>query len=257
MYIPLAGVLFYHVNQMETIAYKILLIAGPVLTSVYWWENFVKEGDKDSIGVPRLARQMRKYRTKLMLYGNIWKMMLTILLPTAIYGISCNDGNACLKALYYKAASASLHSTIGHVELISAKSFGQCYEYLPLVTATIGALGGVVTFKVGKIACKIMAQVIGYSLPLVLSTPAAIGLILGMYGGILTSNADPKLCVLPFPQWVNSGAGDFFQSLIGEQWTLLVMYAAAFVSLILVTNHVWIPGKERLQTTDKYVIVYI
>ncbi|XP_052234766.1 chitin synthase chs-1-like isoform X1 [Dreissena polymorpha] len=249
------GVLFYHVSKMETVAYKILLIAGPILTSVYWWENFVKEGDKNSIGVAWMARQMRKYRTKLMLYGSIWKMILTILVPTAIYGISCNDGNACLKALYYKAASASLHSTIGHVELVSAKSFGNCYAYLPLVTATVGAIGGIVTFKVGKIACKIMAQVIGYSLPLVLSTPAAIGLILGMYGGVLTSNADPKLCVLPFPQWVhNFGAGDFFQSLIGTQWTLLVVYAVAFVSLVMVTNHVWIPGKERLQTTDKLFV---
>ncbi|WAR10593.1 CHS2-like protein [Mya arenaria] len=254
------GMWFYHVYQHfnNKWTYKIMLIVAPLFTSIHWWENFVHEGKKGSSGLRLLARKMRKYRTKLMLYSSFWKLCLTLLLPLALYGISCKDGEMCIKTLYYKADSATLHSSIGHIELQSSKNFGECSNYLPLVTAAIGVLAGVVAFKLGKVACKIMAQVVGYSLPLVLSTPATFAVILAMYSGFLTE--DSSGCYIPFPRWEDhhpnaSTAALYFDSMAdNEHWFMFGAALCGFFSLLLVTNHVWMPGKERLQRTDKLFV---
>ena len=256
MCIYFTGLWFYFVFHTydDRLGFKICLAVAPVLTSVHWWENYVHEGKTQALGIPRLARNVKKFRTKLMLYSNIWKMMLAIVTPIALFGINCNEGSECIDVLYFTRDRAILHSTIGEVELISEKKFNNCNSHLPLIVAAIGVLAGGMCFKIAKVGCKIMTQVMDYSLPLVLSTPAALGVVIAMYGGFITISADEVSCHLPFPSWSkDNGAADFFTLMIDDTNNLYLMGAAlcGFLSLVLVTNHIWMPGKERLQRTDK------
>lgn len=253
----------YHVyiefnKSYPSIQYVICLILAPIFTSIYWWENYIYEGKKQSYGIPKLARHMRKCRTKLTLYASVWKMVITLVLPTAIFGINCDNlSDSCSKTMYFKLDKATVHSGIGHVDLVSEKKFGECSHYLPLIVAAVGVLCSGVCFKVGKIACKIMTQIVDYSIPLVLSTPAALGLILGMYSGFVTTKDIG--CDIPFPFWAtDQGSSDYFGKLMDRDqlgiWLPVIAGLAGFISLLLVTNHVWTPGKERLQRTDKLFV---
>ena len=249
------GVWVYYVyNQsdkgFENVSYVICMIIAPIFTSIYWWENYVYEGRKSSIGIPKLARHMRKCRTKLTLYASVLKMILTIVTPIAIYGIKC--GSNCIDTLYFKDAFASLQSdSVGHIELNSKEDFGQCDNHLPLIVAAIGVLCSGICFKVGKVACKIMTQIVDYSLPLVLVTPATLCLIiLWMFDGLDLG------CEIPFPKWAkDQSSSKYFDNFtkMSDVWISIIAGVVGFVSLLLITNHVWTPGKERLQRTDKWV----
>lgn len=181
-------------------------------------------------------------------------MILTIIIPTVMYGIGCQNGEQCIDTLYYTRDTATLHSTIGHEELISEKDFNNCSNYLPLMVAAIGVLAGGVCFKLGKIACKIMTQIVDYSLPFALSTPVAMGVVLAMYDGFMTTPPDDVSCAIPFPRWSSRNvAAEYFQWFTDDSDNLLLLGAmlCGFLSFLLVTNHVWMPGKERLQRTDR------
>ena len=232
------------------------MIFAPLLISFTWWENYVHQGNRDSSGLPLFARSVRQRRTKLLLFTALWKLVLLIIVPLAISGIACEgDGSHCIKALYGTENEAKLSSNLITTTYDSEKIFGQhgnCSDYLPLLVAAVSIASSIVCFKCAKVACKIMAQVVDFSLPLVLSTPAAIGIVLGMYSGFITTNDG---CSLPFPQWNSSLGEDAAQyfSDMGDPWENVLFIIAGlvgFLSYLLVSNHIWLPGKTRLQRTD-------
>ena len=173
-------------------------------------------------------------------------------------GIACDQkGTVCIEALYDRTKNeARLYSSLLSFIFDTEKKFGKddkCYSFLPLLIATVSIFSSIVCFKTAKVACKIMTQVLDFSLPLVLSTPAAIGIVLGMYSGFLTTNSDG--CALPFPQWnttMTLGSAQYFGNVSNHWENLLPIIAGlvGFLSFLLVTNHIWLPGKVRLQRTD-------
>ena len=211
------------------------------------------QGKKGSSGLPLFARSIRQRRTKLLLFTALWKLILVIIIPLAISGIACaDDGSHCIKALYGTEREAKLSSNLFTTTYDNGKSFGNCSDYLPLLVATVSISSSIVCFKCSKVACKIMAQVVDFSLPLVLSTPAAIGVVLGMYSGFMTSNDG---CSLPFPHWnttLGKDAADYFNDMENHWENVLFIIAGlvGFLSYLLVSNHIWVPGKTRLQRTD-------
>ena len=232
------------------------LICAPIFVSATWWENYVHQGKKGSSGLPLFARSVRQRRTKLLLFTALWKLVLVIIIPLAMSGISCEgDGIHCIKALYGTENEMKLSSNLITTTFENEKIFGQngnCSDYLPLLVAAVSIIASIVCFKTAKVACKIMAQLVDFSLPLVLSTSAAIGVVLGMYSGFVTTNDG---CSLPFPHWNSTLTEDSAQyfSDIGNNWENVLPIVAGlvgFLSYLLVSNHIWLPGKTRLQRTD-------
>lgn len=185
-------------------------------------------------------------------------MVLTIALPTLMFSLRCEDGSACLEALYFRRNDEpiSLDTFFGTFTLVTEKTFGNCSNYLPVIIACFGVLSGVLCFKLGKIACKILTQVFDFSIPLVLSTPLSIVVVVAMYSGYMTTAEDAASCQLPFPEWVDGNTSEMLAERLrsAEAWKVISAIAAAvlsFISFLLVTNHVWKPGKERLQQTDR------
>ena len=257
-YYYVAGLWCYHIylsfndEFRDNIPFLVCLILAPIFVSATWWENYVYNGKRGSSGLSLFAKNVRQMKTKLLLFTAIWKLILLIVIPIAIFGTTCEEsGGECIQALFMK-SPAKLDSSLISTILDTDKNFDKCNNHLPLVVAAVCILSSGVCFKSAKVACKIMSQVVGFSLPLVLSTPATVGIILGMYSGFITTANTG--CSIPFPKWnINTNSASYFSDVANELENLIYIIAGlvGFLSLLLVTNHIWLPGKQRLQRTDQ------
>lgn len=193
---------------------------------------------------------MRKFRTKLQLYANLWKLILTIVIPTILFSV---NGSHCLETLYFKRPNATCDSFIGQISMVSEKKIDKCSNYLPLIVACFGILSGGLCFKLCKVACKILSQVLDFSLSLILSTPITLAIVLSMYGKNMDKIDHLVSCQFPVPELTIKNAAEEVFGLIKDDPGIYAVIAAllGFLSFLLVTNHVWKPGTERLQRTDK------
>ena len=227
------------------------MVLAPIFISSTWWENFVYAGKKDSSGLSYFARRVRQMKTKLTFCIALWKLILLIVVPIAIFGISCDEtGGKCVDALFMR-GNANLSSSLISTIIDTNKFFGKCNNHLPLIVAAVCIISSGVCFKSAKVACKIMTQVVDFSLPLVLSTPVTIGIILGMYSGFITTGNTG--CLLPFPKWrTDMNSARYFGGLSDdwENFVYIIAGLVGFLSLLLVTNYIWLPGKQRLKRTD-------
>ncbi|KAK3082737.1 hypothetical protein FSP39_003848 [Pinctada imbricata] len=232
----------------------ILTAISPVLISINWWENFVRNGNKDSTGLPSLKRSMRRRRTKVTVLTSLWKIIMTlIIMPSFIFGVGCENGNNCLLKYFYRPADAysRLTETLSNATLTDDRNFGQdCVPYLPFIMAVLNIMSSVICFKAGKAACKIVAQRVSFSLPLALSTPVVLGFILAFLSSTANINAD----TCPLTNFVWNGDPTILFDVIGDFWPVLAAGILGYLSFLLITNHVWSPSKERLISTDKMFV---
>ena len=251
------GLWCYHIYQSfeddfkNNIPFIVCMVLAPIFISSTWWENFVYAGKKHSSGLSYFARRVRQMKTKLTFCIALWKLILLIVVPIAIFGISCDEtGGKCVDALFLR-GNANLSSSLISTIIDTNKFFGKCNNHLPLIVAAVCIISSGVCFKSAKVACKIMTQVVDFSLPLVLSTPVTIGIILGMYSGFITTGNTG--CSLPFPKWrTNMNSARYFGGLSDdwENFVYIIAGLVGFLSLLLVTNYIWLPGKQRLKRTD-------
>ena len=247
----------------QSITLMVLVAISPILVSLTWWENFVKQAkskskessalDDDSSWLMRLKLNMRRHRVKVGLLVNFWKIIVTLIAtPNLLFGIFCENGDACIKAFYFQDEDAARLRYITNATLKTEKYFGEdCIHYFPYMVSVANILSNIICFKFAKAACKILAQKLCFALPVVLSTPVVIGLILSLYSqtlGISFGN-----CFLPMPIWTNQNEDPtILFDIIDTYWVVIAAGALGYFSFLLVTNHVWSPSKERLIATDRY-----
>ncbi|KAK3593492.1 hypothetical protein CHS0354_037014 [Potamilus streckersoni] len=238
----------------------VCVIFAPLLISLLWWENYtnVEKGDREDygkrLGLVWLAKRAKRQRTKLCLIVNIWKLILAILLPIAIFGPGC--GINCIRTLFLLESKATLDGFFGSTHLTSVKHFGSCSHYLPLVVAAISIFCSGVCYKAVKTACKITAQVFCVSLPLALTTPVSIAILFGIYAEIVTTSKTG--CNLPFPAWdKKEGSPKLYLDNITKTdfWMTILAGLAGYLSFLMICNHIWAPEDERLQRTDKLFVL--
>jgi hypothetical protein len=178
--------------------------------------------------------------------------MTLIVMPIAIYGISCKDGSNCIDILFYRTKSEAELRNIFNTNMTDDRNFGNnCISYFPFMISMANILSNIICFKIGKAACKIVAQKLCFALPLVLSTPAAIGIFLGFYTQTTIFNFGS--CLTPLPVWKNKDEDPtVLFNIIDTYWVVIAAGALGYFSLLLVSNHVWSPSKERLIATDRY-----
>ena len=241
-------------NDTRTYVMTVLVAISPILVSINWWENYVRNGDKESKGLPKLKRGMRRRRTKVTAITSVWKLIMTlIIMPSAIYGIGCAQGTECVRSFFFqnRGQTTSLSDWFTSAVMADERNFGnQCISWFPFVISILNIICSVVCFKAGKAACKIVAQRVSFSFPLALSTPIVIGFVLGLYSGTATFQVNG--CTLLYPTWINdNGDPTELFDVISDYWMVLAAGLLGYMSFLLITNHVWSPSKERLVSTDK------
>lgn len=177
-------------------------------------------------------------------------MVLTLcVMPVVLVSPSC--GENCTDFIFIRTASKQgpeIHNDILNTELTDFRNFCINFNWVPFLIAIVHVVMNGLCYKFAKAACKIIGQRLAFGLPLVLTPPIALSFVLGLQS---TATMSVYGCELKFPMW--DGDVTIIQDHIDDYWFVLVGGILSYLSLLLVTSHVWTPRKERLQPTDKYV----
>ncbi|XP_061164529.1 chitin synthase chs-2-like [Saccostrea echinata] len=255
----------YKSTDSHTITMMVLVALSPILVSVTWWENYVKQAksksknssdpDENSSGLMRLKLNMRRHRVKVGFLVNLWKIIMTLLvMPSLLFGGFCSDRDTCIDVLFLRTAGGANLTTIVNATMTDTRSFGEgCISYFPFMISMANVLSNIICFKVAKAASKIVAQKLCFALPVVLSTPIVIGFILGFYSQTISITFGT--CILPMPVWSDTNKDPtILFDIIETYWVVIAAGALGYMSFLLVTNHMWSPSKERLIATDRLFV---
>lgn len=240
----------------QTVTLMVLLPISLTLVSVTWWENFVNKHKPDrntSCNCEKGASNLKMdtHKEKVGVLVNLWKIIITIvLMPCLVYGIFCQSRDTCIKVFFSHHGPAELRY-ISNASMTDNRNFGKdCISYVPFIVSIVNIFSNLICFKFAKAACKILAQKFCFALPVLLSTPVVIGIILGIYSGSIDLTFGK--CTLPFPVWIDREHDrDVFTDIKDTYWVVIIAGVLGFVSTIIVTNHIWYPEKKMLLTTDR------
>ncbi|KAL3855404.1 hypothetical protein ACJMK2_014615 [Sinanodonta woodiana] len=198
---------YYVLEKQKDLSYlhAVFLVLSPILVSICWWENYLNiEGQNNSLldKFARYIRDIQKRRKQINIAGNMWKILLTFIFPQLLLGIPCQSGIDCINTLYGNSYNLStlkgvLLWPVGPTNLTAAPSFGQCNNYLPIIIAVVSIVCSGICYKAAEIGCTILAQIVCMSLPLAMTSPVAIGVLIGYMGRSVQENS--LTCDLPFP----------------------------------------------------------
>ena len=228
-----------------------LIPLSAIFTSVNWWENFIPKGEKESRGLRQLKRKFSRGKAKIMCISICWKIVLTLCIMPIIM-LSPNCGKECIDFLFISTThknGPSIHNDILNTRFTDFRIFCKNFNWVPFLIAIVHVVMNGVCYKFAKAACKVIGQRLAFGLPLVLTTPIALSLVIGFLSTVTMS---VNGCDFKFPMWDRDVTT--IQDHIADYWFVLVGGILSYLSLLLVTNHIWTPRKERLQPTDKYVI---
>ncbi|XP_053385767.1 chitin synthase chs-2-like [Mercenaria mercenaria] len=238
----------------------VISILSPLLVSVVWWDNFIPQKPGKYLKcLSQMKEKIRDMRTKIYAIVSIWKTIVTLCMVTFIYGTGCNDSTSCLWVLYGTTheslpsmdglnndtsqlqLNATLDSWIlGPTSLVVDLVHGTCSRHMPMYIAVVNIITGLVCFRCCVAANKILAQIPGFSLPLVLSTPTTLLFMVTLYASQDMRISDT--CSLPFPRWTSG---------IQYDWTMITASILGFIAIVAVTSHIWIHSQERMQRGDR------
>ena len=223
-----------------------------LLISLGWWENYINKFTKmGAIGkrLNEFKHNVRRMRTKLYIVASFWKICLTLALMTIMLTAG---SSSCLKVLYFTADYAvdcpHMLNPIGD-NVASAE-----YHKDPFWVAAVQVISCLICYQFSKTACKIMLQIVGFSLPLMLAAPVLAGLFIascetwkmdGTSNGLMPSH-------LYWTCDIHGISRDFLDSLISDY--LLPISLAWWLSFMWVTFHIWLPRVERLVQTERLFV---
>lgn len=252
-------------NQRRHIV--ILLVVACVCISFSWWENFVPKGREYSNGLPKLKRYFMQSRSKITFITMCWKIVLTSCILPVIYAyFIC--GTECIDFIYFKYSGdleVTKHPSIMNTILTDGSLLESCatfHKWFPFMIALVYIFINGVCYKIGKAACKIVAQQLAFALPIAIATPVALAILLEMMSSSKTGNSEGNVgtfffgkCEIQFPYWVSDEKNPILHLTEGDNfiyiWSIVVGGFLSYFSLLIITNSIWSPKKERLQPTDK------
>ncbi|KAK3611792.1 hypothetical protein CHS0354_014144 [Potamilus streckersoni] len=250
---------YYVLEEKKNLSYlhTVFLVLSPILVSLCWWENYLNiEGEKDSLfgKFAHYISEIQNRRKKFNIAGNLCKILLTFIFLQLVFGINCENGIACMNTLFGNSHDLSTlkgfwDSPLGRTNFISAPSFGQCDSYLPIIIAVVSIVCSGLCYKAAKIGCTILAQIACMSLPLAISSPVAIGVLIGYMDHSFQQSS--LTCDLPFPFWSDKDLKMSGYVKKSHYWMIIVAGILGYVSFLIISYHIWLPGKKYIQKSEK------
>ncbi|GFR97723.1 LOW QUALITY PROTEIN: chitin synthase, partial [Elysia marginata] len=258
----LAVFAYRDVTETKSVTRTALLIMSLLFVSVGSWDNYVTtrhaqqksgiEKNRKASWLVTLVRFMRKRKTKTNLVTSLWKIIFTIAYAAIFFSW---ESGACLRVFFFLSTSATNCSLIGSVSLVdNLPPFDTpgCQSYLPIYLALFNITTSILCYKLGKSACKVLLQNIGFSLPLTLVTPVTFGLLCLSY----TNSEDIEAFFGCAFSWAYSNMeislADYLRHVVEDYWLLAALIA--HVTLIYVTRHVWSSRSARMAPTDRLFV---
>ncbi|KAL3855409.1 hypothetical protein ACJMK2_014620, partial [Sinanodonta woodiana] len=230
---------------------------SPILVSMCWWDNYLNlEKGKGTISdtIAGFICKIHNRRKKFNFVCNLWKIFITFIFPLLLFGIPCHNGVDCINAMFGNLHNLSIAQgvqdfLVGKTNVIAAPSFGHCDNYLPIIVAIISIVCSGLCYNAAKIGCNILAQIACMSLPLAISSPVAIGILLGYMGRNIHGNN--QTCDLPFPYWSDESIKMTEYVVISDYWMIITAGICGYVSFLMISYHAWLPGTKRLQKSEE------
>ncbi|KAK3589761.1 hypothetical protein CHS0354_021089 [Potamilus streckersoni] len=225
-----------------------------ILISIGWWENYVNRfTGLGAFGTKLKAfkHNVRRMRTKLYIITSLWKVVLTI----ALMSILMSGGKmSCMRILYYIDSSAKDCPHLVHDSLKHDRVWSTNYYADPFWVALMQIFSCLLCYQCAKTACKIMLQVVSFSLPLMLAAPLMAGLFIEDCEAWKTTNL--KSGLMPeYMYWtcdIHGVSRGFMNTLIMEYY--IPVCIAWWLSFMWVTFHIWLPRVERLVQTERLFV---
>ena len=219
-----------------------------LLMSVIHWDNYVSRDSIMGSFSDFLLNQKRKIhcsRTKLTLLASVWKLILTTILGM-MWTLLFNDFS--LGELFGNKCESKDHV----ITLDLSQSNNLDLEFDWVSVWAIHAFVSWAVFEIARIACKTHVQFSSFALPLTLSPPLTFALLLT---GCELWNHDPLQFKSAIPSYLFY---DCYNSIGGLSHLLIDdhiwMAAIWWISIIILTKHIWSPHIERLASTEKIFI---
>ena len=197
--------------------------------SVTWWENFVDFdltcGKTTLIPVRRWKVQMHRLRQKATIFTSVWNIGVIFAFP--------------LVASYCRLAQFdSFNYRISPMELFNSN---RLLELAPIIA---NGLSSFIGFFSGSLACKLAMQKVSFNVPLLLSTPLTIGLILlqcqyeyipkfGLYKWHCVEGFSGTELAMPDSAWQLACSGMFW------------------ITLLIITCYLWRPRHNPMDRNQK------
>ncbi|XP_023222883.1 uncharacterized protein LOC111624303 isoform X2 [Centruroides sculpturatus] len=258
-------IFFFAKEQTEVIkGNKWILPFALFLTSFHWWENFVNKNSqfKCMQTLANVKNDLRKCKYLISLFISLWKIVLTLAIILTVCSINSID----VKSLFTKFKSGfedvqnnitrTIYSGDNSYLISSSSSISSSSEryassdgMLPVYVTVLHVLSCWLCYISAKFACRTCIQGFGFSLPLYLTTPTCLFLIVFSCKQKLINS-----CYMNFLSnyafWTCAKNDLYFYviNVFGALWI------AWFLSQMWITIHVWTPKSERLASTEKLFV---
>ena len=218
-----------------------------ICISLSYWENFV-DGDLSVFGCTIRIHSWKKYldhcRPRIYLIASVWKIILVvgfakILQPDFIFNmtfsIPFNTTNKFSSDINDDSVSVVFQERKGD-QTFSNTSANTEEHFEMYGILYIQVIASIVLTCCASMACKLSMQIIGFSLPLILSTPvsATIVVLQCIYQCFPTG---VFICVCPDED--------------ADLWHL-VWLVQLWLSKLFLVSYIWFPKHCRMEKTDRY-----
>ena len=162
--------------------FELFLVLSTVLVSLGWWENFAQvrfTTNRISYFIQNQINELRKYNAKIYLVTNAAKIVCTFLFSYVMMNKNMKEQFYNFKNQINFTQSKDLvlmaNLNLENKKLVEEDLFFKnATVYLPFVLHVISTA---ICFFTGRTACKVLMQGVGFALPLLLSTPVTVILI--------------------------------------------------------------------------------
>ncbi|CAF0706559.1 unnamed protein product [Brachionus calyciflorus] len=229
---------FGKITEKDDLFYVYIVISA-FLVSLSYWENFAEvrySTNRFIVFIQNNIHEHRKYNAKIYTFITPLKIILIFIFSYAFLSKDAKKQFSNLNKPLNSSALSMFDSKHGDF-FFSGSAF-----YVPFL---VHALSSVFCYYTARIACKVLMQGIGFSLPLTLSTPVTFLVLLSLSFKFKNTNVS-----------MDSGiAGEFFYfdgfSFHSSITTVFVGIFLYWISQLWISSHIWSPKIERMAKNER------
>lgn len=197
------------------------------LISLKWWENFVGR-DRSCLKLFQAKKVVHVVRVKLNLVASGVAIAATIGSWYLLEYFQDRSDPSFLNKLDLSAVESDARKPVG-------------YEVISNIPCIVCVFCGLVCYCMSCLACKLLMQKVSFCIPMYLSMPTLVGiLLLQCYGYLPTVVIDDRRVFIDYCHMPIGNHG--YQFACASIWWLVFLW---------INRHVWFPSAERIAKTQK------
>ncbi|KAF4523723.1 hypothetical protein B566_EDAN011587 [Ephemera danica] len=238
--------------------------AAILLTSFYWWENYIPK--KSKLGFLKFLAdvKLRQKRTRYPIYAivSIWKSICLfsamLIIWTArgesvpdLFNLFSESFEEHYIPIYKIPIAADDPKVIPEATYDGMDEISKLYPSSAPWLLLIQVLAAYIAYVTGKCACRVMVQGFSYATPVTITVPVSLIILIIMCA---IRNEDPCAYQNTIPGYLffRLPPNEFFGHFIGQQHAWIWLFWLG--SQIWITRHIWYPKCQRLAPTEQIFV---